>query len=151
LAATKAFLLMTALAVLLVAAMGCAGGSGAAGSGGVKWLFDQDEALSRAQAENKPIVINFYTDVCPACRTMDAMTFANSTVGALLNDNFICLKSNAGKTDLQSGYVIGLVPTTVFNVPYGYGKDYEIVRVVGAVPPARFYQLAQAVLEKWRQ
>jgi thiol:disulfide interchange protein len=150
-AATRAFLVMTLLAVLLVAAVGCAGGSGAAGSGGVKWLYDSDEALSRAQAANKPIVINFYTDVCPACRTMDATTFSNGNVSALLNANFICLKSNAGTTNLQLGYGIRAVPTTVFNVPYGYGKDYEIVRIVGAAPPAQFYPLAQAVLEEWRR
>ncbi len=149
--ATGALLVMTALAVLLVAAVGCGGGSGAVGSGGVKWLYDSDEALSRAQAANKPIVINFYTDICPACRLMDQTTFVNGNVTRLLNERFLCLKSNSGKTSLHQTYGIGAVPTTVFTTPDGYQKRYEIVRIVGAAPADRFYQLAQAVLERWEQ
>ncbi len=139
------------LIILLMLLTAITGGCSIVSSGGkVNWLNDWSEALSDAQSQNKPILINFYTDLCPACRQMDNTTFNDEELGAFLNSNFICLKSNAGKSTLFSRYGVTAVPTMVFTEPDGYEKQYEIASIVGYVNAADFYQAAQAVIEQWQ-
>ena len=114
---------------------------------GVQWLADWNEASNRAEADSKPVMINFYTDACPACRKLDQETFADADVSAFLNDNFVPLKSNAGKTSLYMNYGIRAVPTTVFVEPDGS----EIARIVGYISADSFYQDALEVLERWQK
>ena len=119
-------------------------------TGPLNWLADQDNALELAQSQNKPILINFYTDACPACRLMDQTTFTDTELISFLNSNFVNLKSNAGKTALYQRYGIRAVPTFIFSTPDGYSQNYEILRHVGYRDADQFYVLAQAVLEKWQ-
>ncbi|MDY6911750.1 MAG: thioredoxin family protein, partial [Chloroflexota bacterium] len=71
---------------------------------GINWINDWDEALNRAQTENKPMMINFYTDTCPACVKLDNDTFTDEKLANLVNENFINVKSNAGRTPLHANY-----------------------------------------------
>ena len=134
------------LVLLAVATAGCSTAGGGGAVAGVQWSYDWTEASSRAQAENKVIMINFYTDMCPACRMLDRNTFADSELGNFLNESFIPLKSNAGKTNLHARYGIPAVPTTVFATPEGN----EIARMVGYRPPDQFHQGATEVLNAWQ-
>ena len=93
------------------------------------------------------MMINFYTDICPACRKLDQDTFADVTVGAYINANFVPLKSNLGKSDLHRQYGIPAVPITVFATPEGR----EIGRIIGYRPPDVFYQGATTVLAYWQE
>lgn len=43
-----------------------------------------DEALARAKRENKPIVIDFNAEWCVPCRKMEAVTFTDARIKALL-------------------------------------------------------------------
>ena len=138
------------IAFLALVAIGTTGCSVVSGGGTVNWLSDWDEALSEAQSQNKPILINFYTDLCPACRKMDQTTFTDDELGAFLNSNFICLRSNAGKSTLYTRYGISAVPTMIFTEPDGYEKQYEIARIVGYVNASEFYQIALDALEQWQ-
>ena len=144
----KAAALVVVLALLTIGAGGC---TSVATEGSIKWLNEWSEALDKARAENKPIMINFYTDICPACTQLDRNTFSDEELGAFLDDNFICLKSNAGKSNLHAKYGISGVPTIVFTAPDGYEKRYEIGRIVGAAPADQFYQGALAALGQRQQ
>ncbi|HEY49471.1 MAG TPA: DUF255 domain-containing protein [Dehalococcoidia bacterium] len=144
----KAVAIMMVLALLVAVAIGAAGCSN---SGDVKinWLSDWTEALNKAQDENKPIMIYFYTELCPACRHLEENAFSDGALSAYLNDNIICLESNADRSTLHNRYEIkGTVPTTVFSKPDGYEKQYEIARLIGSAPAEDFYQAAQAALEQ---
>lgn len=109
----------------------------------VHWLYDWDEALSKAQAENKPVMINFYKDACPACKMLDSNTFSDDELSAFLNDSFVCLKSNTLRSNLYQNYSnIEHVPTTIFATSQGTEFD----RIVGYKPPDEFYQYTQGIL-----
>jgi len=43
-----------------------------------------DEALAKAQKENKPLVVEFYASWCIPCKRMEQTTLADATVKALL-------------------------------------------------------------------
>lgn len=143
----RACVLLLALAVVAVLLTGCLASDG---SSSINWLYDSQEALKQAQAENKPIMVNFYTDICPACRKLDQSAFSDKKATEFVNKNFICLKSNAGKTSLYQRYGIRAVPTTLFSVPDGFGTEYEIERIVGVVAPDQFYDAAVKVINWWQ-
>ena len=133
----KVVLLVALVALLLIGAAGCASGNGES---------ELDEALSKAQSENKPVMIDFYADWCNPCQQMDKYTYSDDAVSTLLNDNFIFLKVNVDKSNLDGRYGIKYIPTVVFLSPQGT----EIgSRIVGYQPPAQFYQGVQAVLSQW--
>ena len=112
----------------------------------VNWLYDWNEASTRAQNEDKLVMINFYTDACPECKRLDSGAFSDDELAAFLNDNLVPLKSNAAESDLWRSYDILGVPTTVFTSPQGT----EIGRITGRAPPDEFYQLTQAILDQWQ-
>ncbi len=135
------------LALLAAVALG-AGCSGAGGESKINWMSDWEPALERAQAQNKPLMIYFYTDMCPACTHLEENAFSDDELTLYLNHNLICLKSDAGRSTLHGRYGIGgTVPTTVFSKPDDYQKEYEIGRLVGSAPAGDFYEAA-AVLEE---
>ncbi len=115
---------------------------------GVAWYTDFSDARDLARAESKPIMINFYTDICPACQKLDRMTFADDGTSDYLNANFVNVKSNAGKSQLHAMYDIeNAVPTTIFATSDGV----EMGRIRGFVPPDRFRQGAEQAFEYWAE
>jgi len=114
-------------------------------SDGIVWITNWSDALGKAKTENRPIMINFYTDVCPWCKRLDSDTFGNPETAAFLNENFVTAKSNSGKSVLYRNYGISGVPTTVFTTPDGK----EIGRVTGYQSPGQFRDSAQGILNKW--
>lgn len=60
----------------------------------LEWL-PFDEALDRAVAEGKPLLIDFYTDWCHWCKVMDAKTFGDAEVAAVLATDFVLCRIHA--------------------------------------------------------
>jgi thiol:disulfide interchange protein len=143
----KACVLQLALVAVAILLTGC---SVFYGSSSINWLYDSQEAVKQAQAENKPIMVNFYTVICPACRKLDNGAFSNEKVTDFLNKNFICLKSDTGKSSLYRMYGIQGVPTTLFSLPDGFRAEFEIGRIVGVATPDQFYDAAVEVINWWQ-
>jgi thiol:disulfide interchange protein len=113
---------------------------------GVEWFTDFSQARELAMAENKPMMINFYTSSCPACQRLDRLTFGDGNVSAFLNDNFINVKSNAGISVLHTMYDIrNAVPTTIFTTSDGT----EMGRILGFHEAEMFREGAQLALQHW--
>lgn len=140
----KTALLVSVLALLLINAASCSTKDDA-GESTVDWLYDWEEAFSKAKREDQPLMINFYGDRCPACTHLDSTTFSDEELSAFLNDSFVPLKSNVGKSSLHGNYHIEALPTVVFASPQGT----EIARLVGYRGPDKFEQEARVMLSWW--
>jgi thiol:disulfide interchange protein len=100
----------------------------------IKWYTAYEEAMDRARDKNLPVMIDFYTDWCSWCKTLDNTTYSDATVGNKAKQ-FVSLKIDAdGQRALAARYKVGAFPTILFIGPDGV----EIHRVVGFRPPEDF-------------
>lgn len=58
----------------------------------VNWLPWNEEALSKAKHENKPIFLSIGYSACHWCHVMEREVFENEELAQKLNDKFICIK-----------------------------------------------------------
>lgn len=80
----------------------------------IRWRTDYNAARKEAQEKGLPMVVSISTDDCLYCRKMDATTFKDPAVAALLNARFVPLKmdGNAEPAIVQA-LRIQMYPTTV--------------------------------------
>lgn len=111
------------------------------GNEGIEW-FDYDTGLRLANENNKPVLIDFYTDWCYYCDVMDENTYSDQQVIEKSKD-FVCVNVDGDvRQDLVASYGITGYPTTVFLDPDGT----EVKRVNGYVPPGPFLEDMNYVL-----
>ncbi|HFB99883.1 MAG TPA: thioredoxin domain-containing protein, partial [Phaeodactylibacter sp.] len=58
----------------------------------VNWYPWGDEALAKAKAENKMIIISVGYSACHWCHVMEHESFEDTTVSKIMNENFVCIK-----------------------------------------------------------
>src|SRR6187397_3569331 len=58
----------------------------------VNWFEWSDEALNKAEKENKPLLISIGYAACHWCHVMEEESFMDTAVARMMNDNFICIK-----------------------------------------------------------
>jgi thiol:disulfide interchange protein DsbD len=93
------------------------------------WMHGEAEALRLAQAQNRPVVIDFMADWCLPCKEMDIQVFANPEVGDELRD-FTLLRVDLTREDedaslglVKAKYGVNTLPAVRIVSPKG-----EIVR-----------------------
>lgn len=97
------------------------------------------DATARAAAEKKPVMIDFITDWCRWCDTLDARTYSDAGVASFINGNLVAIKIDAEKGEgvaIAKRYGVNAYPTIVFVRPDGE----EIDRILGYVAAAPFLQ-----------
>jgi len=58
----------------------------------VDWYPWGEEALSKARAENKLILVSIGYSACHWCHVMEHESFEDDSVAAIMNDNYVCIK-----------------------------------------------------------
>ena len=58
----------------------------------VNWYPWGDEALAKAKAEDKMIIVSVGYSACHWCHVMEHESFEDTTVSKIMNENFICIK-----------------------------------------------------------
>ncbi len=58
----------------------------------VDWLPWGQEALDRARAEDKPLLVSIGYSACHWCHVMERESFEHEEVAALMNERFVCVK-----------------------------------------------------------
>jgi thioredoxin:protein disulfide reductase len=129
-------------------------GAGAAGArerirsaaAGVAWLHSEREAVTRARAERRPVIVDFWAEWCTACKELDRLAWADPRVRDEMA-RFVPVKvDGTDSTDevsaIQERYRVQGMPTVVFIDSAGR----EVTdRIIGAVDADEMLQRLRAV------
>ena len=92
----------------------------------VDWFPWGPEALARAKAENKPILLSIGYAACHWCHVMERESFENEAIAQQMNESFVCIKvDREERPDLDEIYMAATIalsgsggwPMTVFLTP----------------------------------
>jgi uncharacterized protein YyaL (SSP411 family) len=102
----------------------------------VDWYPWGDEALKRAKAEDKPILLSIGYSACHWCHVMAHESFENEQIARIMNSAFVCIKVDREERPDVDGIYMAAVqaltgsggwPLTVFLTPDGkpfFGGTY---------------------------
>ena len=94
----------------------------------VDWYPWGEEALERARADDKPILLSVGYSACHWCHVMERESFENPDIAAQMNDRFVSVKvDREERPDIDSIYMTAVQamtghggwPMTVFLTPDG--------------------------------
>lgn len=91
-----------------------------------------NEAINKANKENKLVFIDFYTVWCGPCKLMSANIFPTKKAGDYFNDKFVSIKIDAEKGEgvaLAKKYGVQVYPTFLY---INSSDKSEIGKIVGA-------------------
>jgi thioredoxin-related protein len=97
------------------------------------------EAVSAAEKQKKPLMIDFITDWCRWCDTLDARTYSDADVASYITEHVVPFKIDAEKGEgiaLAKKYGVNGYPTILFIHPEGE----EIDRILGYVEAKQFLE-----------
>ena len=108
-----------------------------------------DALFSKAQSENKLVMLDYYADWCLDCLRMDGTTFKDSTIAAILDQNFISVKvdvtnaSNESVKAVKKRFNVFGPPATLFfqtngneisnSKFYGYRDTNEFLQILNEI------------------
>lgn len=105
--------------------------------------LDCEAALRAAQAEQKVVMIDFFTTWCGPCKKLDQVTWKDAGVQAWLAEKTVALKIDAEKeSGLAKKYAVRAYPSLVFLASDGK----ELGRIVGYRDPKQFLKEAPDAL-----
>jgi thioredoxin-like negative regulator of GroEL len=114
---------------------------------GIKWERQFDEALKKAKAAGKPVIVNFWADWCGWCRRLDKTTYADPMVTHIAED-FVAVRVNTEGSKKEVAialrYDVSSLPTIVFLTPAGR----QLSRVNGFQGPGEFPHTLGRVLQE---
>lgn len=113
------------------------------GQGIVFFHGSYEEALKKAQKEDKQIFVDVYTSWCGPCKMMAKNVFSDESVGKYYNQHFVCLKLDAEKEKKHGffkNYQAGGYPSLFWMSAAGKLIDMHVG-----------YMEAQAFIEKGKQ
>ncbi len=101
--------------------------------------------LQKAQAEKKPVMLDYYADWCISCKEMEAITFTNAEVAKAMSRYVlvqvdVTLNNQNSQTLLKQFGLFGPPAILFFNAA---GEEQKTMRVVGFMAPGRFLQRLQ--------
>ena len=108
-----------------------------------------DAQLSKAKAENKFVLLDFYADWCISCKEMEVNTFANPEVANQLKQMIlvqadVTANSPENQALLKRFGLFGPPGILIFNQN---GEEQKESRVIGYMPPQRFTERLKNVLK----
>ncbi len=110
----------------------------------VKWQSWTDEIFERARREQKMVLLDLEAVWCHWCHVMDAETYHDSDVVALIERHFIPVRVDQdSRPDIANRYERWGWPATILFGPDGS----EIVKLRGYYAPARFAHILQATID----
>lgn len=97
-----------------------------------------EQALEKAKAENKYVLVNFHTMTCGPCRMMEREVFPLPECGEYINKRFIPImidgEDDGVGTEIAQKYKVFIFPTYMVMSPSGFkegeilGAEYDVHR-----------------------
>jgi uncharacterized protein len=127
----------------------------------VDWLPWGEQALQRAVAENKPLLVSIGYSSCHWCHVMERESFEDERTAALMNEEFVCVKvDREERPDVDALYMEAVQnmtgrggwPLNVFLTPEQlpfYGGTYFPPQPRHGMPA--WTQVLQAIAESWAE
>ncbi|HEU0013199.1 MAG TPA: thioredoxin domain-containing protein [Longimicrobium sp.] len=127
----------------------------------VDWYPWGPEALERARAEDRPILLSVGYSACHWCHVMEHESFEDPQTARVMNELYVCIKvDREERPDIDSIYMSAVQqmtghggwPMTVFLTPEGspfYGGTYYPPEPRHGMPS--FTQVLLAVAEAWNE
>jgi len=104
---------------------------------GLRWERNFDDAMKRARAAKKPLMVDFWAAWCGWCHRLDRTTYVDPQVVQMAQD-FIPVKVNTEGTPREAAvalrYDVSSLPTIAFISPAGH----LILRLSGYQGPGQF-------------
>ena len=104
---------------------------------GVRFERSFDEAVKKARAQRKPVMIDFWAEWCGWCHRLDKTTYVDPAVVKLSQD-FVAVKidteGSPAETEVAERLDVTSLPTILFVTPGGH----QILRVNGFEGPGKF-------------
>jgi hypothetical protein len=97
----------------------------------ITWESEMAKALARGKAEQKCVLLEFFSHECIGCKQMDAVTFPGTEVANFITDRMVPMRAETGARSLASDFRVVWTPTLII-LDY-YGKEHQ--RTVGFLPP----------------
>ncbi|GAA4293053.1 thioredoxin family protein [Aestuariibaculum suncheonense] len=103
-----------------------------------------EEALKKAETENKLVFVDFYTAWCAPCKIMNRDVFPLSEVGEVYNKHYISIKLDAEKEGAKAAakYKVNSFPTFL----YLESDGSVALKDTGRMPTADFISKAEQAL-----
>jgi len=111
----------------------------------IDWQKWEKQAFTRAQAEDKMILLDVGMEGCTACRWMDEITYTHAEVIDLINKHFIAIAADAeAQPDVGERYSDWAWPATIFMAP----DTTQVLALSGNRRPASFIPILQALIKQ---
>jgi thioredoxin-like negative regulator of GroEL len=92
----------------------------------IDWRSDYNKARQEASETGRPLLLDFGTESCYWCKQLDARTFKDPAIAALVNERYIPLKVDASRNRaLADALRVQSYPTLVLASPDGRILGYQ--------------------------
>ena len=113
----------------------------------VEWADWGPDAFERARSEERPVVLFQTAPWCVWCARMEEEAFANPSVAANLNDDFVAIRVDADRHPrVRERYQMGGFPSTVFLTPAG-----EVLSGTAYLSTEALRSVLERVRETWEE
>ena len=113
----------------------------------IHWLPWSEEAFSKAQEENKPVLLAVSAVWCYWCHVMDETSYSDPDVADFIARHFIAVRVDSDhRPDINARYNVGGWPTTAFLTGHG-----GFIGAATYLPPDQLLAMLAEVKEAYRE